>query len=92
MKRALTTVGRTLASCAAVAALLAVLYYGSSFICTVLSALKDMIAKLWVYVSGNWVAVLVIIGLIIVGNIIYTVISEGWKSRKAHKARKTAGE
>ena len=91
MKKILATIGRTLGSCAAVVALLAILYYGSSFICTVLTALKDMIYKLWVYVSGNWTAVLVIIGLIIVGNILYTVIAGAW-ARRGKKAKKNAGE
>ncbi|MBR3882558.1 MAG: hypothetical protein IKJ36_04760 [Clostridia bacterium] len=93
IKKILTTAARTILSCVAIAATLGALYVLSIGLSAAATYVKDIIFKLWTYVSGNWIAVIVIVVLVALGTIVYDGISDSVKSwNRNRKHRKNAGE
>ena len=93
IKKIFKTAIRTILSCVAIAATLGALYALSMGLSVAANWIKDIIFKLWIYVSGNWVAVIVIVVLVALGALVYDGLEDSFKSwRRNRKNRKNAGE
>ena len=93
IKKIFKTAIRTILSCVAIAATLGALYVLSMGLSVAANWIKDIIFKLWIYVSGNWVAVIVIVVLVALGALVYDGLEDSFKSwRRNRKNRKNAGE
>jgi hypothetical protein len=82
MINSFNTAARVLGSCVAIAATLGLLYLISMVLSFASNWCMNMLFKLWTFVSGNWLAVIIIVVLVALGTIIFDVCYNSLKGKK----------